>query len=459
MDNYELSSDSFTLSDRSSTQGLDHMDDISSEKDMILVTSEKMLEYPEGGRDAYMTLVSSFLGLTGAFGLWNTTGAIESYVASHILLNTSDIAISMVFALFSFILMLGITVSGIIFDKYGGKTLCYVGTLMTTAGLMATANCTELYQFILAFGILTAAGCSLVTSPFVTSIGHYFNKRRGMALSITMPGASIGGIVWPLVCRSLYDKVGFKWTIRTLGFCIGFLLLCGSLLNHDRHEEINRLKKLNEGDKENPTLKEKIDDLVDFKSFKDATFMSLACALFLNEFSLLMVATYIPSYGLSKGFSQSSSLLALTVFNAAGVGGRIIPCYLSDRYGNFNCICTMSIIVMIAVWIVWLPFGDHIGAYFTFAAVFGFGTAGTVSLTPLCTAAISKPKDFGKRYGTAYFCVSFCNLISLPVGMALTKTAAGYQAMIAFTGATCTLATLSFLYTRYRVGGKSMVRV
>lgn len=443
---------------RSRNGSIEYVRDTDSDSDgendeNVLITEEKLVEYPEGGRRAYLTLFACFLGLVGEFGLWNSTGAIESYISTHILQDSSDIAISMIFALFSFFVMFGTMLSGVIFDKYGGKQLCYTGAFMTTCGLMATANCTKLYQFILAFGVLCGLGCSLLTAPFVTSIGHFFSKKRGMALSVAMPGASIGGVIWPLVCRSLYSKVGFAWTMRTLGFCIGFILLIAALFVDDRHVEINEIKRLNEGDRGELTLKEKINDLIDFKSFKDVTFMILTLALFLNEFSLLMVSTYIPSYALSKGFSESTSLVALTIFNASGVFGRIIPTFLSDRYGNFNLIVVMSLTMSLSIWIMWLPFGKHLGAFMAFVVIFGFGVAGTLGLTPLCTSAISKPKDFGKRYGTAYFVVAFCNLISLPVGMSLTKTSAGYDAMVAFAGATCTLAACLFIYTRYRVGG------
>lgn len=427
------------------------------------IIEEKIVEYPEGGKLGYITLFGCFIGLMGEFGLWNSTGAVESYISKHILTGQSDIAISMVFALFSFFVMMGTLVSGVIFDRYGSKQLCYAGTIIVSGGLMATANCTKLYQFILSFGIVCGTGCALLTAPFVTSIGHFFHKKRGMALSIAMPGASLGGVIWPLVCRSLYTKVGFEWTMRTLGFCIGFLLLVATFCVHDRHVEIIEIKKENERlhgiDNNNLTFREKLNDLIDFTSFKDLTFMILTAALFLNEFSLLMVSTYIPSYALSQGFSESFSLIALTIFNASGVLGRIIPTFLSDRYGNFNLIILMSATMSLSIWILWLPFGNNIGAFITFTIIFGFGVAGTLALTPLCTSAISKPKDFGKRYGTAYFVVAFCNLISLPVGMALTETDAGYNAMVAFAGATCTLATCCFLYTRYRVGGLSTIRI
>lgn len=417
--------------------------------------SEYELTYPEGGRKAWSTVFAGFIGLLCAFGLINTMGAIESYVSIHILTDTNSIALSMVFSIFIFLIMSVMMISGILFDKYGYKQLCFVGTVLTCGGVFATGSCTELYQFFLAFSVCTGIGIGLLTTPLITAAGHFFKERRGLAVSLLMPGASLGGVVWPLLCRSLFGKVGFPWTMRVLGFIfLGILITAYCLLN-DRHEEIQALKSLNEGDisTHEKSLKNQISQFIDISVLKDVTFLWVGVTICMMEFSLMLVTTYIPSYALSKGFSESQSLIALTITNASGVVGRIIPAVLSDHYGPFNMGTLMSGIMMISIFVIWLPFGSKWGGLITFCVTFGFAMAGVLSITPLCTAAISEPKDFGRRYGTAYFFVSFINLIALPVGIGLTTTNMGYDAMVIFTGCTTVISTSAFLVCRYRVGG------
>lgn len=406
---------------------------------------EKELQYPEGGLQAYLTLLASFLGLCASFGLWNSMGAIESYVSAHILQDyPNQAAVSMIFSLFSFITMGFSMISGILFDKYGARIICICGTVFFVGGLMATANCTELYQFILAFGICTSIGCAMLMPPLVNNIGHFFNKKRGMAMAISMPGASLGGVIWPQVCRKLYDQVGFPWTMRILGFSMGGLLVITCLLISDRHEEMSC------DIDEDLSFWKKVSQFVDFSCVKDKTFMILTAALFMNEFSLIMVGTYIPSYALSKGFSQAMSLNALTIYNASGILGRMIPTYLADRYGHYRMITIQSAIMTGSIFVIWLPLGKFLPAFLIFTIVFGFAVAGTLAITPMLTAAISKPKDFGRRYGTAYLFVSCCNLISLPVGRAITETKGGYNAMASFAGATSFMGTILFVWAAHQ---------
>lgn len=429
--------------------------------EQFLVHEKHELEYPEGGREGWSTVVGGFIGLLVAYGVMNTMGAIESYVTEHILVDENAVSISMIFSVYSFIMLLFMMVGGVIFDVYGYKQLFVVGGILTCGGMIATGSCTQLYQFFLAFSICTGLGCALLSTPVMTASGQFFNKKRGLACAFVMPGASVGGVIWPLVCRSLYDKVGFEWTMRILGFIfIGVITLSYYLMN-DRHEEIQSLKLLNDEEdgitRPSPkTLKgfaQTLKSMVDIEVFKDVTFLWVSIAICFVEFSLLIVTTYIPSYALSKGFNESQSLIALTVTNAAGVLGRLVPTILTDVYGPFNMGTLMSIIMTFAVFVIWLPFGKYYPGLLVFCVIFGFAMAGALAMIPLCTSAISKPRDYGKRFGTVYFFVSFVSLISLPIGMVLTQTKLKYDSMVIFSGCTAFVSSVSFIVCRFRVGG------
>ncbi|KAH3670475.1 hypothetical protein OGAPHI_000990 [Ogataea philodendri] len=403
------------------------------------------VEYPDGGWKAYSTVAASLLGLICAFGIMNSTGAIESYLEKNTLKTIPTTTISWIFAIYTFLSFGGNLFSGALFDTYGAKKVAVPGAVLLCGGLLATASCTQVWQFVLSFGVCCGIGCALLMAPMVSCIAHFFKQKRGLALGIAMPGASIGGVIWPLVCNSLYPKIGFPWTMRVLGFIFMGILTTSCLLINDRLDEISNQTS------SKSSVWAKVKESIDFKTLKDPVYLILVGALFMNEFSLILCFTYIPSYALDKGYSESFSLIALTVVNASGVGGRYLPSHLSDAYGRFNMILAMSAIATFAVLVLWLPFGKYKPAFVIFCIVYGFATAATLALTPLCTSQISKAKDFGKRYGTAYFFVSFGNLICIPIGIALTKTSAGYNGMLAFAGAGSFCSTLLFVLARYKL--------
>lgn len=64
-------------------------------------------EFPEGGKEANLVLLGSFLGLVADFGIPNALGAIESYVSSNQLKDVSKADVGWVFSLHLGVMYLG----------------------------------------------------------------------------------------------------------------------------------------------------------------------------------------------------------------------------------------------------------------------------------------------------------------------------------------------------------------
>lgn len=63
-----------------------------------------------------------------------------------------------------------------------------------------------------------AAG--IIFLPAVSSISHYFSKRRAFAVGILMTGSAIGGIIWPVLLNKLFNEVGFRKGVQACGFIL-----------------------------------------------------------------------------------------------------------------------------------------------------------------------------------------------------------------------------------------------
>lgn len=232
--------------------------------------------------------------------------------------------------------------------------------------------------------------------------------------------------------------------------------LVATLLIKDRIKELHLLTGEPEDER---SFWLKLKGSFDINSLKDRRFLSLTCALFMNEFSILIVLTYLASYAIAMGASPSESYVMLTVLNISGTFGKFIPSYFAQHYGCFNMMILMSVTMSFECFVIWLPFGKYKGALYLFIVLFGFGYSATYSLTGATVGRITtKTKDFGKRYGSAYAIVSFGNLISLPISgsFIVNKTATDYNHMVAFAASSCALASILFLISRYTVVGKKV---
>lgn len=383
--------------------------------------------FPEGGRKANLSVLGAFIGLIGTLGFVNASGVIQSYISSNILMHESESNIGWIFSIYNFMSFGLSLIVGPIFDRIGCKIPIFAGIILQTAGFMCLSVSRELYQFILSYSILGGIGTSLTFSPFLGVCSHHFLRKRAQAIGLAYVGGAVGGIIFPLVFRSLFPKLGFGWAIRISAFMVFAFLTIGWLLVVDRADELNKIERMkveketgievsdNDGASQ---IVLQILQSIDLMVFKDKIYSLLVLSLLGNGFAFLISLTYIPSYASANGAGQSASFLLMVVFNSMSIPGRIIPGILADKYGRFNTLCIINLLSTMAFFIVWLPppVGHKLIGIYIFSGFYGFTSGSILSLAPACIGQICETKDFGKRYGTAYFALSFGDLIGIPIG-------------------------------------------
>lgn len=261
-------------------------------------------------------------------------------------------------------------------------------------------------------------GCSLLFTPSFAAVGHYFHTRRGLAMGIASTGGSIGGIVFPLMLESLFDRVGWGWAVRTLGLLCLLLCAAANLLIRSRLP---------------PAMNASARP--DLRIFANRAFLLTTVGMFLLEFALFIPITYVSSYARAQGFSQALSFQILPILNAASALGRALPGYWGDKIGPFNINLIMIVFSIIACFAIWLPAGGYTPGLVLFAVTFGFASGSNVSITPVCVGKLCKTQQYGRYYATCYTVVSFACLVGVPIGgNILTADGGNYWGLIVLTG-------------------------
>lgn len=387
-------------------------------------------EFPDKGLQAWLAVFGSFIGLVPVFGLLNSLGAIESYISRHQLYNVPASTTSWIFSLYLAMSFLSCIFAGGFFDRNGSLGPMCVGTVIYVGGIMSLASCGTVWQFILAFSFLCGVGTGVLMTPLVSVLATWFLKNRAIATSIATMGGSIGGIIFPLMLKKLYVEVGYAWAIRIFGFiCLAFLIASTTLC---REREIAK-KEPFKSKKE--LIKWYVSSSLNWRYFCEWKYLFAALGAALAESSLTASSTYLASYSLTRGNSESTSFALITVTNAVGLLGRYLPGYVADKYlGRFNVYIIAVTLAGLSNLIIWLPFGGHVGALWGYVCIYGFSTGSILSLTPVCIGQISRTEDFGKRYSTAYFLQAIITIPVLPIaGVIINKgTVAEYNKFIIF---------------------------
>ncbi|KAI1258981.1 major facilitator superfamily transporter [Xylariaceae sp. FL1019] len=385
--------------------------------------------YPEGGKEAWLVVFGSCCGLIASLGLVNTNGTFQAYISKHQLADYSESTIGWIFGLNTALCFFCGVYIGPLFDKYGPRWLIGPGSILIIAGIMLFSVCTEYWHFITVYSIVLGLADSLLFTPSIAAIGHFFRERRGIASGVASTGGGIGGIVFPLMLQALFSKVGWAWAIRALGFLSLVLLIPSNIFVKKRLKAPKNLSP-------HP----------DIRIFKDPAFLLLTIGVFLLEFGLFIPLTYISSYALANGFTESFAFQILPILNAGSVLGRIIPGWWADKVGPFNSNMACMLLTIISCFAIWLPFGHTTPGLVVFAVLFGFATGNNISITPVCVGKLCHTQHYGRYYATCYTVVSVACLINIPIaGTVVAATNGNYTWLIVFTGAT-QVAALFFIY-------------
>lgn len=307
---------------------------------------------------------------------------------------------------------------------------------------------------MLVFGVLGGLGTSLLFTPAISSIGHFFLVKRGNATGIAAAGGSLGGVIFPLMLQSLFPKVGFAWATRVVGFIyIGLLVIANLLIRA-------RLPPRPGGSV-----------LPDFTIFRDSAFALTTVGVFFEEWGLFIPISYLTSYALSSGaMSQSFAYNLIAILNAGSCLGRWAPGYLADKLGRFNTMVLAVIICGVSTLAIWLPAtilsgptgqnGDAqtiLGLTVTFSLLFGFASGSNISLTPVCVGQLCDTEEYGRYYATCYTLVSFGTLTGLPIaGALLSACDNSYWGLVLFTGLCYVISCGAFGWVRLQKVGAGL---
>lgn len=347
--------------------------------------------YPEGGLTGWLCVFGSFMGLVPSLGLVNSLGSLQAYLETHQLREYDPGTIGWIFSLYTFLTFFcGIQI-GPIFDARGPRALIFLGSALIVATMMTLGSCTEYWHFVLCFGVCGGIGASLVFTPAIAAVGHFFLQKRGIATGIAAGGGAIGGIMIPLVLENLLDKIDLVWTTRAIALIFLLSLGVACILTRSRLPT-------------KPASKKNI--LPDLRILHDLSFCLTALAVFFVEWGLFIPIAYISSYALAHGVSPKLSYQLLAIMNAGSFFGRVLPGYLADRMGSFNVLIITVTFCLLSNICLWLPASGNVPMLVLYSCAFGFFSGSGISLTPVCVGRLCDTEHYGRYYATAYTVVS-----------------------------------------------------
>ncbi|KIW39898.1 uncharacterized protein PV06_08468 [Exophiala oligosperma] len=386
-------------------------------------------DFPEGGIRAWLVILGAYCVSFSTFGYMNAYGVYQEYYSSHFLSHESPSSISWIGSIQVFFLYAGGLVGGPLFDRYGVKVI-YVPALAAIVSVMMTSLCTEYYQFILAQGLLGGLASGILFAPAMTCVSHYFRRRRGVALGLTVTGSSTGGVIFPIALTRMlkYRSLGFGWSVRIVGFIILVTMTVAVL-----------------------TLKERLPPrrgaVLLPSAFTQRAYILTTAGIFFMTWGLFTPFFYLPQYALQQGMGHDLADYMPAILNAASAFGRVVPGLAADKVGPFNTMLVEGTCTGVLL-LCWLAIRSN-AAIIIFAALYGFFSGGIVSLMSPCFARITPHMNqFGTYLGMAMAVLAVAGLTGTPICGAMVQSYGGYSECAIFSGVAMLFGSLLVAWAR-----------
>lgn len=255
----------------------------------------------------------------------------------------SETQFSMAYGVATLISGMLLPVVGKLLDVHGARRVLPCIAALLGAGCLMMSTVQSLAGLYMAFALIRSLGQGALTLAATWMVGEWFERRRGLATSLSGLGGSLSVMTFPLINLWLVKQYGWETGWAVLGLSVWVILVVpGILLIRNRPEDLGLLpdgrpnqqetgaaQVVGSGEREAPdgdwTWREAMSTSAFWKLVAvPATSALIGTGLIFHQVSILATC----------GISEERSLGLISL--QAGVGLACIPVagYLTDRIDN-----------------------------------------------------------------------------------------------------------------------------
>ncbi|GJE99057.1 MFS general substrate transporter [Phanerochaete sordida] len=221
------------------------------------------------------------------------------------------------------------------------KVSTWVGIAICFASLLAASFTTNVKILIASEGVTFGVGAALVYCPLVSYMNEWFVERRGLANGVLFAADNVGGILFPIVIPVLISHFGIAITLRVYAIALVLCLLPAALLLKTRRPAPCCKA---------PTLDRTSDRRHWLRDRRFWFFITLNTLQGLGNF---VPPTWLPTFTVSLGVSESKASLVLTLTNGATALSGFGAGWLSDRVNIWALGIGSLVLSTLATFLLW----------------------------------------------------------------------------------------------------------
>jgi MFS family permease len=335
-------------------------------------------------------VIALLIGSIGSVGMWSIVVVLPVVQTEF---GASRGAVSLAFTLTMLGFGLGGVVMGRVTDRFGIVTAISLSIAILGAGYVMVGLSTTLWQFI-AVHFLIGLGMSATFGPLMAEASHWFERYRGLAVTIVASGNYIAGTVWPPLITFGIGSVGWRHTHIAIGaFCAVAMTLLLLLLR----AQIGTATVRDHANAPPPRV-----DL----EFSTNTLTVLLCIASIGCcVAMAMPQVHIVAYCGDLGYGPVHGAEMLSLMMAFGIVSRIGSGFLADRIGGIRTLLIGSVAQAFAL--LFYLFFDSLSSLYIISAMFGLFQGGIVPSYAIIVRESMPAREAATRVGIVIFASVF----------------------------------------------------
>lgn len=271
-----------------------------------------------------------------------------------------------------------IIIAGRAYDRYGPKWVIIISNVFLSTGFMSLAFIDSFRGFFIFYGIVAALGMGGTTVPlFAVLTSKWFEKGRGLAVSLGLTGSCVGQFVLVPIFTILVLRYGWRISYFFMGLAMLIIIMALAFLviKGDPHDlglkpwgHTNGVKLRKEGDEKPGALESRDLGLMD--AMKTSSFWLFVAFMLICGSGDFMVTTHLIPMVTDYNISPTTAGNMLAWLGLMSLAGILIAGHISDKIGTKIPIF-LTFLLRFVLFILILKY-QNLVSFYIFACAFGF---------------------------------------------------------------------------------------
>ena len=307
--------------------------------------------------------------------------------------------VSLAFSLSLLVMSLLLPVVGRLVDRFGARKVIVPSVLLFGLGLMSFAllspHLWHLYAIYLGLGVV---GGGTAPIPYSNVLSHWFDKRRGLALGLSMVGLGLGTFIMPALAQQLIEIGGWRWAYVWFGLTV--IIIAIPVVALFLKERPQMLGLTPDGEPETRIHTADQEGLSFQEARRTGTFWILVGAFFLMSASVHGCLIHLVPLLTDRGVTPQAAALATSLLGGALLLGRVGAGYVLDHF--FASTVALIFFSGAACGFIFLWTGATGVLAFVAAFLIGLGMGAEGDIIAYLVSRYFGLRAFGEIYGYAF---------------------------------------------------------